>query len=197
MKRVKIPPKRPKRKIPSPGNGTVDKNAHLKGTRIFGKDGLNLKQRRFVEEYIIDLNQTKAAIRAGYSERTAYSIGNELLNKPEVRMAVEKAQEARAKRTAITADRVLIEIAELAFGDVREACKASHTLSAKLGALQLLAKHTGVAQDRLLVDQRTTTQVNVNVTHTDLDAARAEIAQAFRDRPQPLQIEYKPGERIQ
>jgi phage terminase small subunit len=67
---------------------------------------LTAKQQRFVEEYLIDLNATQAAIRAGYSEKTAYSIGNENLSKPEIAKAIETAQQERSQRTEITADRV-------------------------------------------------------------------------------------------
>jgi len=53
---------------------------------------LTPKQQRFVEEYLIDLNATQAAIRAGYSEKTAYSVGHENLKKPEIQKAIEEAQ---------------------------------------------------------------------------------------------------------
>ena len=73
------------------------------------------KQKRFVEEYLIDLNATQAAIRAGYSPDTAGSIGNENLKKPEIKAAIEKAEADRSKRTGINQDRVLQEIAKMAF----------------------------------------------------------------------------------
>lgn len=73
------------------------------------------KQERFVEEYLIDLNATQAAIRAGYSPETAYSIGGENLKKPEVRAAVDKAMAERSKRTGVTVDRVVRELAKIAF----------------------------------------------------------------------------------
>jgi phage terminase small subunit len=76
---------------------------------------LTAKQKRFVEEYLIDLNATQAAIRAGYSPNTAYSIGNENLNKPEIRARIGKAMAERSKRTGINADRVLQELARIAF----------------------------------------------------------------------------------
>lgn len=82
---------------------------------------LTPKQARFVEEYLVDLNATQAAIRAGYSEKTAYSIGQENLTKPEVAAAICEAQDARSKRTEITADRVLKEYAKLGFADLRNA----------------------------------------------------------------------------
>lgn len=84
---------------------------------------LTAKQRAFVREYLIDLNATQAAIRAGYSEKTAYSIGEENLRKPEIAAAVEAAMKNRADRTDITADRVLKELAKIGFADIRKAIK--------------------------------------------------------------------------
>lgn len=81
---------------------------------------LNAKQARFVSEYLIDLNATQAAIRSGYSEKTAYSQGQRLLSHVEVAAALAKAQEKRAARTEITADRVLQELAKIGFSDVRK-----------------------------------------------------------------------------
>lgn len=81
---------------------------------------LTPKQGAFVREYLIDLNATQAAIRAGYSAKTAYSMGEENLRKPEIAAAVAEAQAARAKRTEITADRVLKELARIGFADVRK-----------------------------------------------------------------------------
>jgi len=75
---------------------------------------LTAKQKRFIEEYLIDLNATQAAIRAGYSPDTAYSIGNENLKKPEIRARIDKALAERSKRTGINAERVLIELARIA-----------------------------------------------------------------------------------
>ena len=60
-----------------------------------GVGKLTDKQKRFVEEYLVDLNATQAAIRAGYSEQTAYSIGQRLLKKVEVQEAIQQAQNNR------------------------------------------------------------------------------------------------------
>ncbi len=84
---------------------------------------LSDKQARFVGEYLIDLNATQAAIRAGYSEATAKQQGARLLTKADVRAAVADGQEKRAKRTEITADRVLQELAKIGFSDIRKAVK--------------------------------------------------------------------------
>ena len=81
---------------------------------------LTAKQARFVEEYLIDLNATRAATRAGYSEKTAYSQGDRLLKNVEVSAAVEKAKAARSKRTEITQDRVLNELALLGFSNMQD-----------------------------------------------------------------------------
>jgi len=80
---------------------------------------LNNKQRTFVEEYLVDLNATQAAIRAGYSEHTAKDIGCENLAKPNIQTAIAEAMDERSQRTEITADRVLEEIAKIGFLDVR------------------------------------------------------------------------------
>lgn len=73
------------------------------------------KQQRFIEEYLIDLNATRAAIRAGYSPDTAKSIGSENLTKPDICTAIEKAQAERSRRTGINQDRVVQELAKVAF----------------------------------------------------------------------------------
>lgn len=73
------------------------------------------KQKRFVEEYLIDLNATQAAIRSGYSPDTAGSIGGENLKKPEISAAIAKAMAERSKRTGISQDRVIQELARIAF----------------------------------------------------------------------------------
>lgn len=79
------------------------------------KQKLTEKQKRFVQEYLVDLNATAAARRAGYSEKTADRIGPELLGKTCVSEAVKKAMEKRQNRVEITQDRVLQELASIAF----------------------------------------------------------------------------------
>lgn len=86
------------------------------------------KRRRFVEEYLIDLNATQAAIRAGYSVKTAGSTGDEILKKPEIQAAIQAAMKARSERTEITADRVLLELSRIAFFDIRKIFNTDGTL---------------------------------------------------------------------
>lgn len=81
---------------------------------------ITAKQQRFVEEYLVDLNATQAAIRAGYSQKTAEVIGFENLRKPHIQALIDKAMNERAQRTQITQDRVLQEYARLGFFDPRK-----------------------------------------------------------------------------
>lgn len=76
------------------------------------------KQKRFCEEYLIDLNATQAAIRAGYSPDTARAIGTENLTKPEIQRAVARAMAERSRRTGVNAELVVLELAKIAFVNV-------------------------------------------------------------------------------
>ncbi|HMN92222.1 MAG TPA: terminase small subunit [Hydrogenophaga sp.] len=88
--------------------------------RVLGVADMSPKQEAFVREYLVDLNATQAAIRAGYSKKTAGSIGEENLRKPEIRSAVDAALAVVAKRVGVTAERVLRERARIAFFDPRK-----------------------------------------------------------------------------
>ncbi len=81
---------------------------------------MNEKQERFVEEYLIDLNATQAAIRAGYSNKSAKEIGCENLTKPNIRKAIDIALAERSRRTGVTADRVVQELAKIAFANAED-----------------------------------------------------------------------------
>lgn len=78
------------------------------------------KQQRFVDEYLIDLNATQAAIRAGYSAKTADRIGPELLGKTCVSEAISKKMAARSRRTGVNAERVVLELAKVAFAKMTD-----------------------------------------------------------------------------
>lgn len=81
---------------------------------------LNRKQQLFVDEYLIDLNATQAAIRAGYSVHTAKEIGCENLSKPNIQEAIAKAMAERSKRTGVNQDRVVLELAKMAFVNIAD-----------------------------------------------------------------------------
>lgn len=82
-------------------------------------DGLTDQQRKFVLEYLVDLNGTKAATRAGYSEKTAQEQSSRLLSNVIVRTEVERRQRIMAARTEVSAERVIREFARIAFADMR------------------------------------------------------------------------------
>ena len=86
------------------------------------------KQERFAQEYLVDLNATQAAIRAGYSAATAYSQGERLLKNAEVAAFVASAVEARAERTQVNADWLLKRLADEAEADVADLYNDDGTL---------------------------------------------------------------------
>ena len=83
-------------------------------------NGLSPKQQRFVEEYLIDLNATQAAIRAGYSAHTAQRIGSENLSKPLIQDALAARQVALADANAVTPARVIDELAHVGFASMAD-----------------------------------------------------------------------------
>lgn len=93
-------------------------------------DKLTPKQERFVQEYLVDLNGTQAAIRAGYSVRTANEQAARLLAKVSIHSAVAAAMKSREQRTHITQDRVLQELARIAFFDLRKLYREDGSLKA-------------------------------------------------------------------
>jgi phage terminase small subunit len=101
---------------------------------------LTAKQRRFCEEYVLDWNATQAAIRAGYSEKTAYSIGHENLSKPEIQAYISEIQKDLAKLAGVSFLRNLLELKYIAYAGERDAeeptpyrIKAIETLNKMLG----------------------------------------------------------------
>ncbi len=140
---------------------------------------LTQKQIRFVEEYLLDLNATQAAIRAGYSPNTANEQGARLLANVSIVQAVQEAQGRRAQRTHIKADAVLAELAAIAFFDpaLLEGVKGPEDVAAlpvgvrraivgwswdkqgnfllklapKTAGLELLGRHLGLFKERLEV----------------------------------------------
>jgi len=108
--------------------------------------GLTEKQQRFVDEYLIDLNATQAAIRAGYSVRTAKSQGQRMLTFVDVLNAIQLKIVARSEKVGVDAEWVLTEsvalykIARDAIGDE----PAAKMVSAAKGALELVGRHVDV-----------------------------------------------------
>jgi len=101
------------------------------------------RQQRFVDEYIVDLNATQAAIRTGYSARTANEQGARLLANDSVASAIQAAQQARSERVQISQDDVLRGLQREA---TRMGERSSH--AARVSAWGLIAKHLGMFVER-------------------------------------------------
>lgn len=126
---------------------------------------LSEKQRLFIKEYLVDLNATQAAIRAGYSAKTAYRQGADLLQKTSIREAIEKAQAERSQRVEVTQDYVvsnLVEIVERSMQRAPVTNRKGEQIKDSKGrnvwcfdakaankALELLGKHLGLFSDRV------------------------------------------------
>jgi phage terminase small subunit len=92
----------------------------MSNKKLTKNNGLTPKQERFCEEYLIDLNATQAAIRAGYSKKTAKEQAAMLLTKLNIQSFIEKLKKLRSEKTNITVERVLQELARIAFFDPRK-----------------------------------------------------------------------------
>lgn len=99
---------------------------------------LSPKRQKFVREYLIDLNATQAAIRAGYSARTARMAGSRLLTNDDVKAVIDEALRKRAAKTELTAEWIVEELRKVAGQeDVKVATKVK--------ALELLSRHLGMS----------------------------------------------------
>lgn len=136
------------------------------------------KQNVFVQEYLKDLNATQAAIRAGYSQHTAYSIGQRLLRNVEISNAINSAMSERKQRTALNADYVLQSLHEIAQrcmqkspvmvkGEQAIDDEGRHmwTFDAKnaLRALELIGKHMGMFSDKNREQEETPEDVKIQI----------------------------------
>ena len=132
--------------------------------------GLTPRQARFVKEYLVDMNGTQAAIRAGYSARTAAAQAVRLLINVKVKAAVEAGAAKQHAQLDLTAQKVLTELLGVGYAEV---ATSNIKVGDKLRALELLAKHLGLL----------TEQVNVTlVADRDrlLEAGRQRNAEAAR-----------------
>lgn len=137
--------------------------------------GLNPKQRRFVDEYLIDLNASQASIRAGYSTKNANVVSARLLAHVGISRAIASRQAERSRDTGITAERVLKELEILAFSDY------GHYLDDGEGNLTLApGAPPGARRAISSVKRRTTTDKDGNVTR--------EVEFKLWDKPGPLKL---------
>lgn len=101
-----------------------------------GKRTLSDKQQRFVAEYLVDLNATRAAIRAGYSEKTARSVGSENLAKPDIAAAIARAQSKVEKKAEWTAAERLIALKTIFDGTAKEDPRVAVSAIAEANKMQ-------------------------------------------------------------
>ena len=142
---------------------------------------LTRKQQRFVEEYLVDLNATQSAIRAGYSAANADKIGSQLLGKTRIAAVIDAAIEARSQRTEITSDYVLTGIR-----DEIERCKADpeHSAADIYRGYELLGKHLKLFSDRLEVKHSTETEIKMNFDFIGI--GRNDQTEAIEDKATPV-----------
>ena len=114
-------------------------------------ESLTQKQKKFCEEYLVDLNATQSAIRAGYSPKTARAIGQENLSKPDIAAYISKLREAQAKRTRVTSDQVIRELAKGAF---LELDPSEMKFSDKIRCLELLCKYLGLLDGKAISKEK-------------------------------------------
>ena len=124
---------------------------------------LTAKQAAFVAEYLIDLNATAAAGRAGYKGRHLDSVAARLVSNSQVQAAIAAAQEARSERTNITQDRVLTELAVLGFSDLR------HYVLTDRGNVQLAEGAPSAAMRAVSSIKRKTKVVNEITTEYEVE----------------------------
>jgi len=118
---------------------------------------MNRKRLRFRKEYAIDQNATQAAIRAGYSPKSAYSQGSRLLRNDEMRACIQADQIELAEKAGISASRVLNELGKIGFSDIRELLSANGNLidvkdwpdevAASVSSVELVTKPGGLDDD--------------------------------------------------
>lgn len=137
------------------------------GAFAWGKGGETLtdKQRKFADEYLIDCNATQAAIRAGYSKKTAYSIGDENLRKPEIKAYIEAKLEEISSHKIATAEEVKEYLTSVLRGESEsevvvvegsgDGCSYAKRMmkhpdeKEKLKAAELLGKAYGIYKEKL------------------------------------------------
>lgn len=169
----------------------MSKKDEVKSTSRRGEPKLRDKQKRFVEEYLIDLNATQAAIRAGYSEKTAQEQSSRLLLNVMVQNAIKEAQTKRSERMQIKQDdviRMLLENIEIAFGkkaviktEIRKSengelvgddiAQFVYESSSVNRSLELLGKHLGMFKDSVdITTGGKPLPTTINVSFGDGDA---------------------------
>lgn len=135
--------------------------------RVYASRWMTDKQAVFFEEYLIDLNGTRAAIRSGYSAKTANRIASENLSKPVIKQAISLAMAERSMRTKITATKVLTDIEMVKQNAMRRVNKAMINHASALKACELQGRHLKMFTDKLDVSGGLTLNVTTGVPDSD------------------------------
>ncbi len=125
----------------------TDETRDLQTATVMGKD-LNHRQERFVQEFLVDLNATQAAIRAGYKETTAHVQGCRLLSHDKVAAAIAAGKAEIAERAGVSQDWVIKKLTAVHDASMeRTASGAAHNPAAANRSLELISKHGGMWQE--------------------------------------------------
>ncbi len=133
------------------------------------KNPLNHRQQRFVEEFIVDLNCTQAAVRAGYSVKTAKQIGSRLLTHVDVALAIEKKKAELSERVGVTQEWVIEKLQAVHEASMeRTKAGTAYNPAAANRSLELIGKHGGMWQEGHVAGD-INIQVNVHPWDKDED----------------------------
>lgn len=153
---------------------------------------LSPKETRFVDEYLIDLNATQAAIRTGYSIKTAYSIGQRLLKKVEIQAAIAENKRKRSDRTQIDADWLLKRLGEEAVADIADLYDDNNNLKpvkewpliwrqGLVAGVEIEALYEGFGEDREQIGQTKKIKLSDRIKRLELIGKHVDV-QAFREK---------------
>ena len=148
---------------------------------------LTQRQSRFVAEYLIDLNGTQAAIRAGYSAKTANEQASRLLANVNIQAAIQEAMKARQERTELTAQSVIDDIQAIKLDAMKEIADNNGNMrmsdrTAALKATELIGKHIGMFRERVELTGRNGGQVQVsNIDVSNISTAALAELMAAKD----------------
>lgn len=157
------------------------------------------KQKRFVQEYLIDLNATQAAIRAGYSEKTARFIGHENLTKPNIQSLIEQKQKKIEEKTGVTIEWVIAELV-----DTYDHCRQKVAVldhegnetgewkfepGSAVRSLELLGKHLGMFKEKVEITGKDGKQIEIHTSTTAADRFVEGLAEENAKLRAPQQVE--------
>lgn len=134
---------------------------------------LNAKQKRFCEEYLIDLNATQATIRAGYSKESARSIGCENLTKPNIQSYIAELQLKRSEKVEITANEVLRRLRDFAYSDITK------TMTLTIGEFEDLPDDIRLCINKFKTKTRTYSHEEEEITETEVELWFIDKLKAF------------------